>query len=50
MIEPVRTAIFMEGDDLIELERILAAKDAGKAFAFLKESVYERVVRIQRGR
>lgn len=50
MIEPVRTAIFMEGAELLELERILAAQDAGKAFAFLKESVYEKVARIQRGR
>ena len=50
MIEAVRTAVILEGEELLELEGILAGHDAEKALAFLKECIYDKVARIQRAR
>lgn len=47
MIEISKTAIVLEEEELLELERILVDCDEKEALAFLKESVYDKVVRSQ---
>ena len=50
MLEIRRTAIALEEEELIELERIVTDWDEKEALAFLKKSVYGKVVNSQQGR
>ena len=47
MLEISKTAIALEEEELLELERIMVDRDEEGALAFLKESVYDKVVRSQ---
>ena len=47
MLEISKTAIVLEEEELLELERIIVDCDAKGALSFLKESVYDKVVRSQ---
>ena len=50
MIEIRKTAIALEGEELLELERIMIDRDEPEALIFLKKSVYDKIVRSQQGR
>jgi len=50
MLEIRKTAVSLNESDLLELERIVADADEKEALGFLKKSIYDRVVRSQRGR
>ncbi len=47
MLEISKTAIVLEEEELLELERIVVDCDEKEALVFLKESVYDKVVRSQ---
>jgi hypothetical protein len=47
MLEISKTAIALEEEELLELERIMVDCDEEGALSFLKESVYDKVVRSQ---
>jgi hypothetical protein len=47
MLEISKTAIALEEEELLELERIMVDCDEQGALSFLKESVYDKVVRSQ---
>ena len=44
MIEIRKTAIALEEEELLELERIMVDRDEKEALDFLKKSVYNKVV------
>ena len=44
MIEIRKTAIALEEEELLELERIMVDRDEKEALDFLKKSVYDKVV------
>ena len=50
MLEMRRTAISLNEEELLELERIVIDRDGKEALIFLKKSVYNKVVRSQQGR
>lgn len=50
MLEIRKSAIFLDEDELMELERIMLDQDNEAAIGYLKKSVYEKVVRSQQGR
>jgi hypothetical protein len=50
MLEIRKTAIALDEEELIELERIIIDRDEKDALIFLKESVYHKIVRSQQGR
>ena len=50
MVEPIKTAITLDEEELLELARIIISRDERETFNFLKESVYDKVARIQQGR
>ena len=50
MLEIRKTAIALEEEGLIELERIVADEDEKEALRFLRRSVYGKVARSQGGR
>ena len=50
MIEIRKTAIALEEEELLELERIMIDRDEPEALIFLKKSVYDKIVRSQQGR
>jgi hypothetical protein len=50
MIEIRKTAIALEEEELLELERIMVDRDETEAFDFLKKSVYDKVVESQQVR
>ncbi len=50
MLEMRKTAVAFDEEDLIELERIVIDDDEKGALAFLRKSVYDRVLRSQQGR
>jgi hypothetical protein len=50
MIEIRKTAIALEEEELLELERIMVDCDEKEALAFLKKSVYDKVVDSQQVR
>ena len=45
-----KTAIVLEDNDLIELERIIIDGDKDEALRFLKKSVYEKILHSQQGK
>jgi len=50
MIEIRKTAIALEEEELLELERIMVDRDESEALDFLKKSVYDKVVESQQVR
>lgn len=50
MLEIRRTAITLDEQKLLELERIVTDCDVKEALRFLKKSVYEKVEHSQQGR
>ena len=50
MLEIRKTAIALDGEELLELERIITDSDEQEALGFLKKSVYNRIVHAQQGR
>ncbi|MBL7125354.1 MAG: hypothetical protein ISS51_04595, partial [Dehalococcoidales bacterium] len=44
MLEIRRTAIALDEEELLELERVITDKDEKGALSFLKKSVYDRIV------
>ncbi len=50
MLEIRKTAIALEEEELLELERIVIDRDEKDALVFLKKSVYDKVARSQQGR
>jgi len=50
MIEIRKTAIALEEEELLELERIMVDRDEKEALDFLKKSVYDKVVESQQVR
>ncbi len=48
MLEIKRTAIGLDEDELLELERINTDGDEREALRFLRKIVYEKVARAQR--
>ena len=50
MLEIRRTATALDENELLELERIITDRDEKKALIFLRKSVYENIVRSQKGR
>ena len=50
MLEIRRTAIALDGEELLELERVIIDRDEKGALSFLKKASYEKVGRSQQGR
>jgi hypothetical protein len=50
MIDIRKTAIALDEEELLELERITVDRDEKEALAFLKNSVYDKVVSSQKVR
>ena len=50
MVEASKTAIPLDEEELLELAHIIVSRDEKEAFNFLKESVYDKVARIQHAR
>ena len=50
MLEIRKTAIALEGEELLELQHIMIDQDEKKAFSFLNKSIYDKVARIQLGK
>ena len=50
MIEIRKTAIALEEEELLELERIMVDRDESEALNFLKKSVYDKVIDSQQVR
>ncbi|MBI4331925.1 MAG: hypothetical protein HY673_11650 [Chloroflexi bacterium] len=50
MLEIRKTAIFLDEEELLELERVMIDRDQEAAMVFLKKSVYDKAVRSQQGR
>jgi hypothetical protein len=50
MIQIRKTAIALEEEELLELERIMVDRDESEALDFLKKSVYDKVVESQQVR
>jgi len=50
MLEIRRTAIALDEEELLELERVITDRDEKGALVFLKKAVYDKVARSQQGR
>lgn len=50
MLEIRKTAVALDKQELLELERIIVDGDEKEALKFLKKCVYDRVARAQQGR
>ncbi|MBE0415369.1 MAG: hypothetical protein IBX36_02345 [Dehalococcoidia bacterium] len=50
MLEARKTAVALEEEELVELQRIIIDRDEKEALRFLKKSVYDKVAKSQRGR
>ena len=50
MLEIRKTAIALEEEELIELERIITDQDEKEALVFLRKSVYSKAARSQQGK
>jgi len=50
MLEIKRTAIALDEEELLELERVITDRDEKGALSFLKKAVYDRIVHAQQGR
>jgi hypothetical protein len=50
VLEIIKTAIALEENDLIELERIIIDSDKEAALRFLNKSLYARILHSQQGK
>jgi len=50
MLEARKTAVALEEEELVELQRIIIDRDEKEALKFLKKSVYDKVRKAQQGR
>ena len=50
MLEGRKTAVALEEEDLVELQRIIIDRDEKEALKFLKKVVFDKVLRSQKGR
>ncbi|MFA4836181.1 MAG: hypothetical protein WC749_08960 [Dehalococcoidia bacterium] len=50
MLEIRKSAVTFDGEEMLELERILIAQDEIGAFRFLRKSVYNKIARSQHGK
>ena len=50
MLEIKRTAIALNEEELLELERVIMDKDEKGTLSFLKKFVYDRIAHAQQGR
>jgi len=50
MLEVRKTAVALEEEELVELQRIIIDRDEKEALRFLKRSVYDKVRKSQQGR
>ena len=50
MLEIRRTAIALDGEELLELERVIIDRDEKGALSFLKKAVYDKITRSQQGK
>ena len=50
MLEIRKTALALDENDLLELERIVTDRDEGEALRFLKRAVYDRILHSQQSR
>jgi hypothetical protein len=48
MLEIRKTAVYLDEQELIELERIITDDNEKEAFMFLRKTVYDRVAKSQR--
>lgn len=49
MLEARKTAVALEEEELVELQRIIIDRDEKEALKFLKKSVYDKVAKSQKG-
>ena len=47
MLEIKKSAVALEPEEVMELERIITDQDREAAFAFLKKSIYQKISRSQ---
>ena len=50
MLESRKTAVALEEEELVELQRIIIDRDEKEALTFLKKVVFDKVLRSQKGR
>jgi hypothetical protein len=50
MLESRKTAVAIEEEEMVELQRIIINRDEKEALRFLKKVVFDRVLRSQKGR
>ena len=50
MLEINKSAVALEPEEVMELERIIIDQDQEAAFAFLKKSIYQKIARSQKDR
>ncbi len=50
MLEIKRTAIALDEEELLELERVITDRDEKRALSFLKKAVYDKITRSQQRR
>jgi len=50
MLEIKKTAIGLDEEELLELERVITDGDEKEALSFLKRAVYDKVIRSQQGK
>lgn len=50
MLEIRKTALSLDEQDIIELERIVTDGDAKEALRFIKKSIYDRISHSQQGK
>jgi hypothetical protein len=50
MLESRKTAVALNEEELVELQRILIDHDEKEALIFLKKSIYDKIARSQGGR
>ena len=49
MLEGRKTAVALEEEELVELQRIIIDRDEKEALKFLKKVVFDKVLRFQKG-
>jgi hypothetical protein len=50
MLEIKKTAVSLDEQDIIELERIITDGDEKEALKFIKKSLYDRILHSQQGK
>lgn len=50
MLEIRKTAIVLDEEELLELERVITDRDEKGALSFLKKAIYDKITRSQQGK